>query len=175
MARVRNWGSGSSSCRVAIAALVLAGSPACRVAEAPPSVDLPARPETTAGHDHGTGLLTAMRLNAYLLHKLALSVDARNQPLAAFYAEELNEVLDEMGEQVLPYEGHDIAGLTRAMLTPAIRAVQEQLAAGAWADAAAGVEAVVAACNQCHVATDHGFIQVTSGAGTNPFNQVFDP
>jgi hypothetical protein len=123
----------------------------------------------------GVGLLGYMQQNGYLLHKLALSVGAGNQPLAAFYGHELEEVLEEMTTRVPAYEGHAIATLTRAMLMPAVASVQRHVDRGEWTQAVAGVEGIAAACNQCHVATAHGFVQVTSGADTQPFNQVFEP
>lgn len=36
------------------------------------------------------------------------------------------------------------------------------------------LEATIQACNQCHEATDHGFIRITAEPRPNPYNQRFD-
>ena len=177
MAILLSRGRAPACCRpwAVCAILALTTSTACRTAEAPQPVDLPRQHDAQANNSHELGLLMAMQQNAYLLHKLTLSIEARNAPLAAFYAEELAEVLEDVSGNLPTYEGHDIAGLTKAMVLPALGGLRRQLDGDNWATASAGVEAVTAGCNQCHVATDHGFIVVTSGAGHNPFNQQFEP
>lgn len=177
MAILLSSGRAPACCRpwAVCAILALTTSAACRTAEAPQPADLPRQHDAQAIDSHELGLLMAMQQNAYLLHKLTLSIEARNPALAAFYAGELEEVLEEVSTNLPTYEGHDIAGLTRTMVLPAIGGLRGQVEGGNWAEASAGIEAVTAGCNQCHLATDHGFIVVTSGVGHNPFNQQFEP
>jgi hypothetical protein len=107
-------------------------------------------------------------------HKLSLSVAAENGELADFYLHELEETTVEIIEDVPEYEGHKIAELTESMLQPALEPVDEAIDSERYEAARERVEQMVTSCNNCHAATDHGFIEVTPGFEENPYNQNFD-
>ncbi|MCW1925670.1 hypothetical protein OKA05_24140 [Luteolibacter arcticus] len=112
-----------------------------------------------------------------LTHKLALSADAGNSELARFYLYESLEQFKSIQEEVPEYRGQPVALLIDRMAKPAYDALEKASSKeGATAeDLRQPLNGVIAACNQCHVATQHGFIKITAGTGTNPFNQDFKP
>jgi hypothetical protein len=127
------------------------------------------------GDDDGD-LLTLMSTLQTLSHKLQLSLDAENVPLAAFYAHELEETAEAI-EAVETYDGHPVGALTRGMLTPQIEAVNRVLddqAAERLAQAHRVFDAMIEQCNACHVATGHGFIVIARNPA-NPYAQSFAP
>jgi hypothetical protein len=105
-------------------------------------------------------------------HKLGLSIQAKNKPLADFYFTELGETLEIIQKKFPQYEGLQIAALSKAMIDPAKPALSKSLAAGDWSTAPGSYDKLLAACNNCHVAVKHEFIKVVVPTG-NPFNQSF--
>jgi hypothetical protein len=105
-------------------------------------------------------------------HKLGLSIQSKNKPLADFYYTELGEAFEQIEAKFPQYEGMQIAALAKAMLDPAKPALSKSIAAGDWATASVAYGKFIAACNSCHVATKHEFVKITTPAG-NPFNQSF--
>jgi hypothetical protein len=110
-----------------------------------------------------------------LTHKLALSADAGNAELAAFYLHESQEQLHKIQREAPEYENLPIAVLIDRMAHPAYAPLQEAIAAKDQEGMLAGLDLIVQSCNACHVATQHGFIRITRGTGVNPFNQSFAP
>ncbi|NJM55197.1 MAG: hypothetical protein HC841_04125 [Verrucomicrobiae bacterium] len=112
-----------------------------------------------------------------MTHKLALSADAGNVELAAFYLHESLEQLQKIQKETPEYEGVPVALLVDRMGLPAYdgiqRAVLERPASRERLLAA--VDNVITGCNVCHAAAQHGFIRITHGTGVNPFNQSFSP
>jgi hypothetical protein len=108
-------------------------------------------------------------------HKLMLSVQARNAPAAGFYLHELEELSETIVAEVETYEGYEIAALTSSMLMPQLENLDAALDGGDWSRVDTQIEAVTQSCNQCHEATDHGFIRIQSENLTNPYNQTFEP
>ena len=103
------------------------------------------------------------------LHKLDLSVQAKNEKLISFYLHELEELSEEIADEVDTYDGFRVGELTETMLIPKIEAMQRAAEEG---DVAASFMRLIDTCNACHKATDHGYIRITE-AGGNPFNQDF--
>ncbi|MBU6303153.1 MAG: hypothetical protein KGS60_16520 [Verrucomicrobia bacterium] len=110
-----------------------------------------------------------------LTHKLALSADAGNAELAAFYLHESQEQLRKIQREAPEYENLPIAVLIDRMAHPAYAPLQEAIAAKDQERMVAGLDLIVQSCNACHVATQHGFIRITRGTEVNPFNQSFAP
>ena len=106
-------------------------------------------------------------------HKLGLSIQAQNAQLTDFYLHELEEVLEDIAK-VPEYDGFPIADLSRAMMTPLMDELEAGAKAGDWPRIEKGYHALIEGCNQCHVATDHGFIAMLPGTGPSPFNQQFE-
>ena len=150
------------SCRV------LATAVACFFAL--PAVSPPLSAES--GKGGAEGLVAKMGYLQRHLHKLDLSVQAENAELAGYYIHELEELVEELAQAGVVYEGHQVGTLTESMLTPAIEALESALETGDNADAAVG--GLVAQCNACHVATERPWMKIER-ARSNPFNQDFSP
>jgi hypothetical protein len=125
-------------------------------------------------------LLTLMTRLQTLGHKLQLSLDADNRPLAAFYAHELEEAAEAVAE-IESYDGHPVGALTTAMLLPPIAALRERLLQARGGEASAdetsageAFDRLVVACNACHAATGHAFIVIARNP-SNPYAQSFTP
>jgi len=105
-------------------------------------------------------------------HKLGLSIQNKNKPLADFYFTELGETFELIEKKFPQYENMQIAALAKAMLDPAKPALYKALTTGDWPNASIAYDKYLAACNTCHVATQHPFVKIVAPTG-NPFNQSF--
>jgi hypothetical protein len=105
-------------------------------------------------------------------HKLGLSIQAKNKPLAEFYVTELGEMFEIIQKKFPTYEGFQIAALSKAMIDPAKPALSKALAASDWPGATTAYDKYLAACNGCHQAVQHPFVKIVAPTG-NPFNQSF--
>ncbi len=122
----------------------------------------------------GEELMPYMETMQHLSHKLGLAIQARNQPLAAFYLEEIEETTEIIQKKFPTYDTHDIGELAGAMLIPSIEPLEKSIGAGSWVVAGAGYTKLINSCNDCHAATDHEYVKITSPTA-NPFNQSFSP
>lgn len=105
-------------------------------------------------------------------HKLMLSVDAENTPLAAFYLHEVEEIAEELEALFPDHDGVPVAALAAELLQPRIAVLDGALEGADWALARDGLRGLVDGCNACHAAAGHDFIQVELTTA-NPFNQSF--
>ncbi len=111
-----------------------------------------------------------------LTHKMALSADAGNAALAAFYLHESLEQLTTIQREVPEYEGQPVAALIDRIALPSYETLRKSTAASAGRETLnADVLGVIQSCNACHAATTHGIIRITPGTEINPFNQSFAP
>ncbi len=110
-----------------------------------------------------------------LTHKLALSADAGNAELAAFYLHESQEQLRKIQSEAPEYENIPVALLIDRLAHPTFAPMQEAVTAKDVKRMREGMNAIVHACNACHTATQHAFIRITPGTEVNPFNQSFAP
>ena len=115
-----------------------------------------------------------MAMMQHLSHKLGLAVQAKNQPLAAFYLEEVEEASDIIKQKFPTYDKFEIGKLVDAMFVPAIEPLEKSINAKSWAVATAGYTRLVDSCNGCHAATAHPFVKITAPTA-NPFSQTFSP
>jgi len=104
--------------------------------------------------------------------KLGYSIEAQNGPLAAFYVAELKEMLDEI-EAIDTHDGMPIGKPTEVIMRGPVGAVEKTVAAADWTASASAYGEVITACNRCHLATQHGFIEILPATGPAPFNQRF--
>lgn len=118
-------------------------------------------------------LADAMGQLQYYLHKYALAVEAENHELATFYFHEVRASADGIKENIPGYEGYDIARFMGLFLDPTIEPVETALANRNWDEVREKTITMVDACNSCHNATAHGFVEVTPGFDNNPYNQNF--
>lgn len=106
-------------------------------------------------------------------HKTALAAEAENSELAEFYLHEMEETIDGIRTEVPVYEGHEIKALTTEMLGPQVEALDKAVDAGEWTTVDARLRDVETACNQCHGATEHGFVKIDLQDLPNPYIQDF--
>lgn len=127
------------------------------------------------GPAHADGSLAArMHTLQTHAHKLQLSVAARNGELAYFYLHEIEEAAERIIAEVVEYDGHPIAALTREMLLPTVESLEGAVKAGDWTDTDARFAKLLKSCNGCHLVAGHGFIRIVPAEG-NPFAQDFSP
>lgn len=115
-----------------------------------------------------------MAMMQHLTHKLGLALQAKNQPLAAFYLKEVKETSDVIKKKFPIYDKFEIARLTDVMFVPSIEPLEKSINAKSWAVATAGYTKLVDSCNGCHAASAHGFVKITAPTA-NPFTQTFSP
>jgi hypothetical protein len=123
------------------------------------------------------GLGEIMSLQQMRHAKLWLAGEARNWKLAAYEVKELGEGFDDVVKLHPTHEGSPVApkdAIPRMVMKPLedLRQAVDNQAPAAFATA---YNALTAACNNCHEATNFGFNHVQRPA-TNPYpNQVFAP
>ena len=123
-------------------------------------------------HGHGELAQHMAHLQRWT-HKTALALDARNPELTEFYLHEMEESIETIQTEVSTYEGYEIGALTETMLVPSVDGLDEAVEARDWAAVDARVDEVETSCNQCHAATDHGFVQIDLQEVPNPYAQDF--
>lgn len=116
-------------------------------------------------------LIESMSGLQYFTHKTTLAVNAKNPKLAQFYAHELEEILEEL-ESVSSYHGQPIAQLVKTLLVPSFEALEVTLKQQQWHDSSEALDTMIDSCNQCHIATQHGFIHIQR-RDDNPYFQKF--
>lgn len=127
--------------------------------------------QTIASGDDDPGLATLMgRLQVYV-QKLDLSVQNNNTQLIGFYLHELEESAEEIQEDIASYDGFPVGQLTGSKLMPHIEALEHAVENDA--DIELEMQALIDSCNECHEATDHGYIKINRMT-SNPFNQSFE-
>ena len=117
-------------------------------------------------------LVSYMSSLQYFAHKAGLAVSHKNQKLAAFYAHEIEEVIEKV-EKVKSYDGFPVGNLAKSILLPAFEDFEAKLKAEDWKNASTAFDKVIDACNSCHRATEHGFIKINRGYD-NPYIQFFE-
>ena len=118
-------------------------------------------------------LADAMGQLQQYLHKYSLAVEAQNYELASFYFHEVEASAYSIKQNIPGYEGYNIRQFMTLMLDPTLEPIETALANKNWDKVRAKTIDLVDACNSCHNATSHGFVQVTPGFNNNPFNQDF--
>jgi hypothetical protein len=116
-------------------------------------------------------LALLMKNIQYFAHKLGLTLQAQNRPLATFYAHELEEGL----QDIYALERHDtlpIGQIAQKIMPLPLSALAEAIE-NAEHDPIPAYRKFLNACNQCHDATQHGFIRIIAPSN-NPFNQSFE-
>ncbi|HET6350198.1 MAG TPA: hypothetical protein VFH88_14060 [Candidatus Krumholzibacteria bacterium] len=123
---------------------------------------------------NGEDLAPYMAQMQHLSHKLGLSIQAHNAPLASFYIEEMQETAGIIQKKFPTYDKVAVGTLMGAMLVPQFSPLARAVTASNWAISNAGYAKLLESCNGCHAAANHGFIHITTPTG-NPFNQSFSP
>lgn len=118
------------------------------------------------------GLAMLMQNMQTYVHKVQLSLEARNSALAYFYVHELEETAAHIGANIETYDGHPVGALTESMLIPALERLESSIKSEDWDAGDADFTAAMQACNACHTATDHAMVRIVPAEG-NPFAQDF--
>lgn len=156
-----------------LAALALLPSACARRAAGP----APTAAASPAAAPFAPGLGEIMAANQARHVKLWLAGDAGNWPLAAYEVSELREGFDDAVRFHPTQEGSPlpISGLVPRIMTEPLNGVGAAVAAKDHAAFVKAYDALTAACNSCHQASNHGF-NVVQRPATNPFpDQVFAP
>lgn len=117
-------------------------------------------------------LVEHMKQLQYFAHKLQLSVEADNKKLAAFYAHELEEVIEKV-ESVPSYDGHPVGEMTKTILLPAFKELEQNIKAQQGGAALESFGKLVNSCNKCHSLTQHEYIVIKKNSN-NPYMQSFN-
>jgi len=107
--------------------------------------------------------------------KLWYAGRAGNWELAGFYLHETEEVVEEMEKAGVVEDDHQVSELIRLMLGPALEGVEKAVGEGDVEQFGVAYRAMIASCNACHVATDHGFLEMVVPEGDAPWAQKFAP
>lgn len=130
----------------------------------------------TTADDTTPALHILMETMQTYMHKYNLSVLENNGELAGFYLHELEEVSEEIIDNIDEYDGHPISNLTETMFLPVIEQAETALENGSPDEIRKSASLLVQSCNNCHQATDHGYIKIREvEKEDNPFNQDFSP
>lgn len=125
------------------------------------------------GEEHAELAIYMSRMQRWT-HKAALAVEAENGELSDFYLHELEETIETVQMEVPVYEGYEIGTLTETILVPEVEALDGYVDEDDWDGAQTQLAALSNACNQCHAATDHGFIRIQLEDLDRPFTQTFE-
>jgi hypothetical protein len=135
----------------------------------------PPRPERRA-EPSAPGYGTVMVDVARRFEILGRAIESRRFELADYELGELEEVFDEtLPRAELPKEGHTdvIPGLVQSFRTERVADLRKALETKDPVKARAALERAVDACNGCHAASGHGFIEVPREPGKSA--PVTDP
>jgi hypothetical protein len=105
--------------------------------------------------------------------KLWLAGNVGNWSLAAYEADELSETFEDVTTYQATWKNVQVAALVKSMIEPAMKRVDAAIAAKNLVAFKSAYSALTAACNACHVAAKHDFLQIKI-PDTNPYpNQEF--
>lgn len=108
------------------------------------------------------------------MNKLWFAGSASNWELADFYTHEIEETMEELIEEKIEDEGHNISVLVETMALPSLEKLEEVLAsrdADGFKEIYSGL---VNSCNACHQVTEHAFVQITIPSAPAFTNQKYD-
>ena len=106
-------------------------------------------------------------------HKIHLSLEAGNRPLAGFYAHEMEEIIETLVE-IDEYDGQPVGQLTRDRLAPAFKAFENSLGGMETVTPSLAFDQMLDACNNCHEAAARGTIVIRKNP-QNTYMQSFKP
>ena len=156
--------------------------PAAPRAEAPKKAPAPAEAVPAASSKAASGAWTPglgelMSLQQMRHVKLWLAGDAGNWRLAAYEVDELKEGFEDIVKLHPTQKGSPVGidEIVPRLITEPLEEVGRAVAAADRARFGKAFDAVTAACNSCHQATNFGF-NVVRRPATNPYpNQIFAP
>jgi hypothetical protein len=134
----------------------------------------PIKPAVPAAEPYAPGLGDFMTAYVQPHHiKLWLAGNVGNWRLAAYEADELTETFEDITTYQATWKNVPVAQLVKAMIEPAMKSVDAAIASKNAMAFKNAYTSLTVACNACHTAAQHDFLQINI-PGTNPFpNQEF--
>lgn len=129
-----------------------------------------ALPQATASEE--SNLVEHMAGFQYFAQKTYFSIQHKNKPLAEFYLHEMEEILEKV-EEVKEFDGFKIGDMSKTLLEPTLKEVDEKVDAGKWEEASKSFDGMIEACNSCHESVNKKYIHITKPK-VNPFMQSFE-
>lgn len=120
-------------------------------------------------------LLVHMVLFQRYLEKLTLAADAGNAPLAAFYAEEIEETAERVMDGGYVDDGVDLSAIAAEVALPRAQALVAAARAGDSARVDSALARMIDGCNQCHRRSDHRWVAIQRPAASAYPSQAFAP
>lgn len=108
----------------------------------------------------------------YFTDKVGWSVAARNQKLAVFYLDKLDQVMAELGT-VDRFEGIPLGGMAQATMSSGLGALRSGVESGEWETAFDTYRGMTLSCNACHAATRREAVVIKPVEGAAPYGQDF--
>lgn len=125
--------------------------------------------------EHEYELAMAMGHLQRFAGKLWFAGKEQNWELSAFYAHELEEVMEEVIEHKVVDDGKNISQLMEQMALPSLEYMEEIVKAKNSDDFETAYLGLVNACNSCHAVSDHGFIEIIIPDTPSITNQNYAP
>jgi hypothetical protein len=130
----------------------------------------PVNPATTASETYAPGLGDFMTAYVQPHHiKLWLAGSSGYWKLAAYEADELGETFDDISNYQPVWKNRPVAQLVKAMIEPALKKLDAAITGKNAANFKSAYATLTAACNSCHLATQHEFVQIRVPTA-NPFS-----
>jgi hypothetical protein len=130
----------------------------------------PVNPPAAASETYAPGLGDFMTAYVQPHHiKLWLAGSVGNWRLAAYEADELGETFDDISSYQAVWKSIPVARLVKAMIEPALKNVAAAITGKNATNFKSAYANLTAACNSCHLATQHEFVEIKVPT-TDPFS-----
>lgn len=126
-------------------------------------------------HEEEYELAMAMGHLQRFAGKLWFAGSNENWELSAFYAHELEEVMEEVIEHNVIDDGKNISELMEQMALPSLEYMEEIVKAKNSEEFENAYVGLVNACNSCHAVSDHAFIEIIIPETPSITNQNYAP
>jgi hypothetical protein len=111
--------------------------------------------------------------NQRYLDKLYFAGKNNNWQLAEFYHHELEENMEKLVEGHVTEDEINLSDLAKKMYLPASEELKKSIESRDVAVFRNGYDFMVKTCNNCHIASKHGFIQITTPDQPTYRNQLY--
>ena len=122
------------------------------------SCQSPVKPQEPVQMDTHLGEL--MGQMQYYMVKLGLSLQHQNQPLAAFYMNEVNEAYQDIVDKKITHGTFNVSEMIQQLLSSSKDRMEKAIAKNDTAHFEDSYRALVSSCNNCHRETNHAFIVI---------------
>jgi hypothetical protein len=128
--------------------------------------------ESKKEEEHYELALVMARMQTYM-QKLHFAGQNENWNLAQFYTHELEETMEDIIDHNVVDEGQEISGLVKTMAFPNIEKLEKTIESKDKTSFVEGYQLLLRSCNNCHVASKHEFIKITTPKNEDFINQDF--